>query len=260
LLGKTYGSITAPVHLGSGGSTFNGGGSARITVSGTTTLHGVISAGSVSNDTSQGATGSGGSILLTTAHLAGAGLIRANGGGGSFSAAGGGRVAVILTAGSDFGGVTITAHGGKSGNGNPGGAGTVYLQTPSQGAGKGTVTLDNNGQTLAVATPILPQTNAVPGDLGEVALIVTNRAMMLLTASTAARSLSVAQANDRLDLGSTGAVLTVSAWSVNGTAYTRSGMYTTNNWNGYTPVPSNVSGAGAIYLQVPPEGALIYIR
>ena len=261
VLGKTYGSIIAPTNLGSGaGLSWNGGGSAHLTVSGTTTVHGVISAGSVTNDTSAGASGSGGSLFLTTAWLAGTGAIRANGGGGNYSAAGGGRVAVILTASDDFGGVAVTAHGGKSGNNNPGGAGTVYRQTPSQGVGKGTVTLDNGGQTLYVATHLPPQTNAVSGELRDVTLVVTNRAMMVLTTNVTAQSLTVAQSTDRLDLGAAGTVLTVEALTVNGMTYTRSGLYTTNDWNGYVPVPSNVTGAGAIYRFVPPKGTTIMIR
>jgi len=153
-MGKAYGSLTAPTNLGSGGSDDSGGtggGAVCLTVGGTVTLNGDILA--EGGDGIQYDSGAGGSVFITTADLAGSGTISVNGGLKSTSvhgAGGGGRIAVVLTNGSTFGSVTMTAHAGGGGiyggGGGFPGAGTVYTKTPSQTYG--TVTIDNNGAGL----------------------------------------------------------------------------------------------------------------
>ncbi len=158
---QTYGSITAPIDLGSGSGSAaspyagSGGGAAILTVTGITTIDGTFSAqGAVGG---AGGSGSGGSIFLTTDSLAGTGTIIADGGGGGGGVStrgngGGGRVALVLTGGgSDFNtfetGGTITAYGGTGLFNFDGAAGTIYKQTSGQGSGNGILIIDNNGNT-----------------------------------------------------------------------------------------------------------------
>jgi len=159
---STYGSITAPTDLGSGGG--NGGGSGEragagggaiiLTVTGITTVDGTMAA--IGRDGGNHGSGSGGSIYLTTASLAGTGTMTVDGGTGPFSrgGGGGGRIAVILTgAGADFDAFdvsgTMTAYGGERwAVDNAGAAGTIYRQTEPQGAGNGILTIDNNNNAF----------------------------------------------------------------------------------------------------------------
>jgi hypothetical protein len=176
--GPTYGSIIAPVSIGSGGSSGggSGGGAARLTVAGTSLVNGVISASA----TNSGAAGSGGSVFLTTGALAGYGTIKACGITGSWQLGGGGRVAVILTNGNDFGELKIQAYPGSAiagqGSYSSGGAGTVYLQTRDQGPGGGTLILDSSNRWCSSATLI--HTNIAGTTVGTV--IITNGAVLLL--------------------------------------------------------------------------------
>ncbi len=140
---NTYGSVLLPVDPGSGGArNASAGGAVLVDVAGSTFLDGVLRANGGS-----GGVGSGGSVLLRTATLAGDGLVSANGGSGdSDSAGGGGRVAVYVGDGTGIGNVSLVAEGGKSSRDNSnrrGGAGTVYLQTAADSAGGGTVRIDS---------------------------------------------------------------------------------------------------------------------
>ena len=86
-----YGSAAGPVDLGSGGATY-GGEPVRIVVSDTFTNNGIVSANGNSSS-------SGGSIYVTTSHLAGDGKFSGNGGvlyaTGYFKSPGaGGRIAL----------------------------------------------------------------------------------------------------------------------------------------------------------------------
>jgi hypothetical protein len=174
--GPTYGSITAPTTLGSGGGYGGafGGGAARLNVTGRTTVNGVISA----NANNQMMSGAGGSVFLTTGTLDGSGIIRASSPKGGWALGGGGRVAVILTNGNDFGSVSVQA---CSGLGNPathlyGGAGTVYLQTMAQGAGNGTLWVNATNMLNAHATVIGSQvTGTTVGTL-----VITNGAVLMI--------------------------------------------------------------------------------
>lgn len=145
---NTYGSVTAPTELGSGGGssgTAVGGGAVKLTVSGTLTNNGTISAnGQFTGYASQGA---GGSVLISAATLAGSGAIKADGATGlqESGGGGGGRVAVTMTTNSYSG--SMTAYGGaRCNNGRwfcyAGGNGTVYTKLASQT--NGTLTIKNN--------------------------------------------------------------------------------------------------------------------
>ena len=159
-MGYTYGSVRTPVSLGSGGNSQSGGGAAQLRVSGTCTVDGTISANAV-NATK---TGSGGSVFITAGSLAGSGAITADsygfGGGG---AGGGGRIAVVLTNGTDFGSVSFDANGGAGGGYNAAG-GTIYLKQPAQT--RGTLIVDNH--TLATTSRTLITTNVTDAVVGTV--------------------------------------------------------------------------------------------
>ena len=83
--GPTYGSLTEPTDLGSGGgrSGGSGGGAIRLTVGGALTVEGEVRAcGQFTDSDSQCGGGSGGSIWITTGALKGSGVIVADGGNG----------------------------------------------------------------------------------------------------------------------------------------------------------------------------------
>ena len=181
----TYGSITAPTNIGSAGYGYtspfatDGGGAIKLTVGGTTTVNGSILADGLDNTQRLNGGGAGGSIWLTTSSLAGGGTISANGGFATYSVGsedcsggGGGRVAIILT-GSDSFGPAIQAFGGTGAH-DDGGAGTVYKQTQTQGAGGGTVIVDNNARDPDSSCMLPPETLAVADELLLATLIVTN--------------------------------------------------------------------------------------
>jgi len=159
--GLTYGLVSTPTDLGSGGggnpSTIvggAGGGAINLNVTGVLQVYGTISAaGGAGNSPSAGG-GSGGSIFLTVGTLSGSGVIAANGGAGNDSGGGGGggRIAIVYGA-YDFSGV-VSAYGGSGYA--AGGAGTIYTKANSQSWGL--VVADNGGQagtntTLGSASP-----------------------------------------------------------------------------------------------------------
>jgi len=260
--GPTYGSITAPAMLGSGSQAGAGGGAVLLAVGGTLTVAagGAIRADGTSYAAGNQSGASGGSVYLTAGTLAGSGTISACGGTGTVSGAGstyssgggGGRIAVVLTNASGFDSVSFEAFGGYgAGTGREhGAAGSVYRQTASQGSGKGTVTIDNANQTTTARTQFPAATNAVLDELRYASVIVTNRGALAVTTNDRIQSLTVASTNEPLNLGAADTVLTVKSMTVNGTAYTKGGLYTTNNWNGFAlPTGGNVTGAGAILIQ-----------
>jgi hypothetical protein len=147
----TYGSISAPVDLGSSYGV-PGGGAVAFTVSGSTTVTGSIIA---NGDSANLVTGTGGSVLITTATIGGGGTISANGGktiwsGQCYATSGGGRVAVYLTqGGAGFSGLTVTpqAFGGNNSGDNvacQGAAGTVYLDSTDNSSLDGRLIIDNS--------------------------------------------------------------------------------------------------------------------
>jgi hypothetical protein len=133
----TYGSISLPGDVGSGGGGpneagnpgGNGGGQVKLTT-GTLNLNGNIVADGGASSYAGG--GSGGSILLDVGTISGSGMLYARGGtSSSYGAGGGGRIAIYYDT-NTLSVSNISAVGGKSSDGsvsaNNGGAGTVYLK------------------------------------------------------------------------------------------------------------------------------------
>lgn len=131
LSGPVYGSVTQPSNLGSPGGTQSsghGGGAVNLTVTGTLSLDGAISANGGAALAANTGGGSGGSVLVSAGTLIGAGSISANGGSASNAVSGGGgggRIAVYFNTDSFTG--NFAAHGGAGAN--AGGPGTIYLMT-----------------------------------------------------------------------------------------------------------------------------------
>ncbi|OGV75042.1 MAG: hypothetical protein A3K18_14425 [Lentisphaerae bacterium RIFOXYA12_64_32] len=157
----TYGDFSDPNELGSGGGTTwsnggSGGGLARITVGGTATINGSISANGGDGWTNNNAAGSGGGIRLSAGTLAGSGTLSANGGNGVNyyslgGSGGGGRIAVYYDTVNGFDTATkVTAHGGTGGAGSAA-VGTVYFK---DNAGEGELRVDSHGAATGVWTPI----------------------------------------------------------------------------------------------------------
>ncbi|MFA5392762.1 MAG: hypothetical protein WC306_03760, partial [Candidatus Paceibacterota bacterium] len=153
--GPSYGSITEPNNIGSGGgdgagSSYLGGmgaGAVKLTISGILTVTGNITANGETCVNLWGGGGSGGSVWINTGTLAGAGIISANGGNGEINnggGGGGGRIAIYYT--TDSSTVTYQVFGGTMGGDTSrmGGAGTVYLKASSQTYGD--LLIDGNDQ------------------------------------------------------------------------------------------------------------------
>ncbi|MCK4946368.1 MAG: hypothetical protein KAS59_08915, partial [Alphaproteobacteria bacterium] len=150
--GISYGSITEPDDIGSGGGRYggslggSGGGAVKLIVFGTTTIEGdIITNGQNESSNGRGGGGSGGSIWINTGILAGAGSITANGGSTNYSecgGGGGGRIAVYYTIDSST--VTFQSFGGKNSTSTNrmGGAGTIYKKSAAQT--NGDLIVDNN--------------------------------------------------------------------------------------------------------------------
>lgn len=159
-----YGSTKSPVSIGSGRTTA-GGGAVKLSVAGSLTLDGQISAISPRTGLYPG---SSGSVWIIAASLVGAGSVSVDGGSGTGSGSGsgcggGGRVAVCLTGdGSDFSPFTgtITAENTS----NYGTCGTVYLETAADGGagrlilscGTNTSTSHKLSSITALCTPLKP--------------------------------------------------------------------------------------------------------
>ena len=261
--GTTYGSITEPTDLGGRGTrgSLPGGGAVRLTAGGTVTINGEIRANGQSGSTPQDG-GAGGSIYITASSFEGSGALRANGGDATdywFYGGGGGRIAVVLTGSDTFGSVTFSAIGGWKALvwGAYGAAGTIYLQTASQAGGKGTVTINNAGRVTGARTHIPPAISPTLDELRYASIIVTNYGALAVTVSDRIQSLSVVTANEPLNLGTNGTVLTLNTMTITNTTYTKGGLYTTNNWNGFTK-PTNVTGDGAILLLQPSGSGTVF--
>ena len=147
-----YGSITAPVDLGCGGGSAggssSGGGAVMLTVARAFVHNGAIRA---TSKVSNYYTGSGGSVFITAGSIAGAGTISANSAKPNYTASGsGGRVAVILTdEDADFSAynvvVLVEAISQCTPGGNPGGSGTIYLETRDDTPHHGWLVVKGNG-------------------------------------------------------------------------------------------------------------------
>ncbi|MBW2172398.1 MAG: hypothetical protein JRF69_10575, partial [Deltaproteobacteria bacterium] len=104
VIGLTYGSLSQPTALGSGGRYYSvggsGGGALKFVVTGTVTVDGTISVnGQDSTQCCDNGGGSGGSLWIIANSLAGSGFIAADGGQGAAKggAGGGGRIALEWT-------------------------------------------------------------------------------------------------------------------------------------------------------------------
>jgi hypothetical protein len=216
----TYGSVTGPTSLGSGGDYVDatdqspGGGAVKLAVGGTLRLDGTVTANAgLTTFVHNGGGGAGGSVWIVANDLAGAGTVSANGRGGTHNSAaqgGGGRIAVYTA--NTFGNVGFQTFDG--GNGILcGAAGTIYLEnTSTQSPGQGTLIINNNhrqptpgsstmipiGQTWTFPTVIL--TNA--GVLG----VVSNTysvASVNLQVDAANRNTAILLDYATLDVGQT---------------------------------------------------------
>ncbi|MDD5252031.1 MAG: hypothetical protein PHT12_05365, partial [Patescibacteria group bacterium] len=155
--GPTYGSVTQPTRLGSGGRATNaaGGGAIKLSASGTLTVNGTVSSNGADINPTEG--GSGGSVWLDADTLAGTGTVTANGEGCTtstcYEGGGGGRIAVYYN--TLDGGCTlfstagkIQAYGGRvylpSIYNNMGGAGTIFWDDKNDSYSNGALIVDNN--------------------------------------------------------------------------------------------------------------------
>jgi len=199
-MSNTYGSILSPTNLGSGAQDA-GGGAIRLIVTGTTTVHGVISARGQGRVSTYGP-GSGGSIFLTTGVLQGNGLLSANGGqapSDSRAGAGGGRIAVVVTSATDFGSVTMLARGSVGTVGGPGSAGTICLRSAGQSEMEGVVLVDNGSSATNQSYTSLPAKLNPGEDLARTVWVTTNTARLGLATNTTTVGL-VLNANGTLEL------------------------------------------------------------
>lgn len=139
--GGTYGSVTAPMTLGSGGGGGNGfggagGGAVLIDASGVVQVNGQIIADGGSINAQRGC-GAGGSIYIQCHTFDGSGTLSAKGGGPNTHSGGGGggRIAIAYDseaqASTGSAPVTITVAGGTASNAEAGGDGTIHVNDTS---------------------------------------------------------------------------------------------------------------------------------
>jgi hypothetical protein len=143
--GNVYGSVVEPVDAGSGGGATVGGfggGVIRMSVGGTLTNNGSISANGGAASGTFGGGGAGGSVWIDSGTLTGNGSITASGGAPNGNAGGGsgGRIAMYYGTTSYTG--TSLAAGAALSPARRGGAGTIYFKPTT---GLGTLTIDNGG-------------------------------------------------------------------------------------------------------------------
>ena len=235
---KTYGSVIAPVLLGSGGGNPNGGGAIRLNaLGGIEMAAGAVIAANGADWASSRGGGSGGSLWITTSALAGDGTISANGG---YSGGGGGRVSVELTSGTwdDWTG-EITARGGTSSYN--GAAGTVRWVSPESKTKDGIVLVDNNNATtvLPICTS-LPSSATSTEDLDETHWIVQNQGRLALFADAVVSELEL-KTGTSLELN--GLALTVGRLVVDGARFPI-GTYTVVD----SPLFTDALGTGEIHV------------
>ncbi len=147
--GPAYGSVNNPTSLGSGGgdnAAYSGGGAIILSVTGSSTIDGTLTANGAAGAWGPGA---GGTVNLTAASLSGAGsaVIRANAGTTTYQTpAGGGRIALVLTGvDADFSGFAGSVTAFSTENYTAGSAGTIYRKTKGQTYGEVLVHNNDNG-------------------------------------------------------------------------------------------------------------------
>ena len=213
--GVTYGSITAPINLGSGSNWVSGGGAVILDVGGHSTIDGAITANGRSNNHS----GAGGSIYIRSGTISGTGGVMIADGGTPFAnsnwwGAGGGRIAIVLETG-DFASLdaTITAYGGNNNNWhwNDGAAGTIYLETS---ASKELIINNTDRHRGSNNTTQIPPSSGEEALLSEVEVIIQNGSRVLIYDDIAVGGIQL-EANTIFDLN--GKVLSVEGdWTNNG--------------------------------------------
>lgn len=174
--GTNYGSMQQPVDRGSGGGFgyggtaavgSEGGGAIRLTVGGTLTLNGSLSAEGKAGLQDDAGGGSGGSVWLTVGALAGSGAIMADGGAGELyggGGGGGGRIA-IHTPFNGFGGLVSVAGGAGASSGQ---TGSVFYEADSpapqvvSSAPVGSFTAAASSAEIVFSTPVNPYSVAAP--------------------------------------------------------------------------------------------------
>ena len=235
---NAYDSILNPSMTGS--STvygFRAGGVFNLTVGGTLSLDGTISADGAdargSTSTWDGApAGSAGSINLRLGALSGSGAITAQGGSGAYNYAGGtggGRVAVRLTGNgstfSDYWKTNITAYGvsfSAKNNGKASSAGTVYMQEAANAEAAGLVLIRNDlalqaGAVSNLCATLYPGKGIgcdAPEALKKTSLAIAGAAKVMLTDTLKIAGLSI-ENDSKLDLN--GKKLTVKSAKIGDT-------------------------------------------
>ncbi len=147
--------------------------------------------------------GSGGSVFIHAGAVRGAGTIRVNGG-DSYNGPGGGRISLVATnAGEDISAFTgtLSAFGGAGSQTGRGGAGTIYRECPSDGAGRGVATVANNNLS-GFHTDLPSASHGIPGETERLVFRIADAAKLRLKASVTVGDIWLDTANALLDLGS----------------------------------------------------------
>jgi len=278
----SYGSILDPISYGSGGHgddfKYGGGGIVKLAVGGALTVDGVICSRGfgypIWGAAVVGGSGSGGSVNITAASLAGSGSIDANGGAnGGFGPGSGGRVKIALTgANADFTAFTgtIEANGGGMQNNNdasaydvsPAAAGTVCLMAPGADP---LVKVDNvfrynggeptwrvpAGESVAPATHLpAMQDGDTRKALQKTDWELSGHGALRLTQDLRIQSLTLAETNGTQCVYPEGHTLTVKTLEIAGTAK-RGGVYTSAN------LPAIVIGTGSVVVDFMPTVLIV---
>lgn len=139
---RAWGSLAEPVSVGTSGHNTGdaawAGGALWIEVAGAANVNGSISANGIKGQVGDAFAGSGGSIYLRSATLAGSGTISADcemvDRSSNTRSGAGGRISILLTSGefTDFPSANITAYAANPSYANVGGCGTVLVRTPAK--------------------------------------------------------------------------------------------------------------------------------
>jgi hypothetical protein len=140
--GSTFGSVYRPQELGGGGNCAGTGGGAIRIQSGSTVVDGNINSKGSSTGGCGDRSAAGGSVWITTGKISGAGRIDTGSNNTTWGAGGGGAIAIEYTDATSTLPVLASATGTSS-QGNPGGAGTIYVKGAN--ATYGDLTVDNAG-------------------------------------------------------------------------------------------------------------------
>ncbi|NLB54554.1 MAG: hypothetical protein GX811_02090, partial [Lentisphaerae bacterium] len=198
--GLCYGSIVAPTNLGSGGrsnAAGPGAGAIRFKIVGKAQIEGDVLSSTAATCSRPG---SGGSIFIEADSIRGNARIMANGGDG-YNGPGGGRVSLILTGDDDvfmFTG-SVTAFGGDASSTGRGGAGTVYIELPSDKPGQGTVKVANDNKT-GFFTDLPSNVHGVPDETEKLVFRVSDAATIRLKDNVTIGDIWLDTANATLDL------------------------------------------------------------